>query len=334
MSGRKALRKIQMGRESTAGTAVAATTIWRGPAQPADDQREIVFPAEDVGILGGTDRSYISHELVEIPFPETEATFEQFPHVLDASILEETPTQDGAGTGYGYVWALPTTSVPTIKTYTLEYGDDQQAEESAYCFCSEWTLKGSPKKGLMLESTWLGRTGATTTYTGALALPTVEEILFQKGSLYADDAGDSFGGSQLSNTFVGFELSYKSGWIPRFTGDNQLFFTAPRFSGEEYEVTLDITFEHDGSAVAEKANWRNETSRLIRMEFVGAALGTPGSESNKRLTIDLAGKWETFAAIDEEDGNDIVTATFRNRYNSTAATRGKITIVNELSALP
>ena len=31
-AGIKALRKVQLGRESTAGDAVAATTIWRGPA--------------------------------------------------------------------------------------------------------------------------------------------------------------------------------------------------------------------------------------------------------------------------------------------------------------
>jgi len=30
MAGIKALRKVQLGRESVAGTAVAATTVWRG----------------------------------------------------------------------------------------------------------------------------------------------------------------------------------------------------------------------------------------------------------------------------------------------------------------
>ncbi len=59
MAGARALRKLQFGKETTAGTNVDATTIWRGMGT-IKDEREVVFPAEDVGILGGTDRSYIS----------------------------------------------------------------------------------------------------------------------------------------------------------------------------------------------------------------------------------------------------------------------------------
>ena len=54
MAGVKALRKIQIGRESTAGTAVPATEIWRGEGA-GEDQRTVVFPVEDVGYLYRTE---------------------------------------------------------------------------------------------------------------------------------------------------------------------------------------------------------------------------------------------------------------------------------------
>ena len=76
MAGSRALRKLQLGQEGTAGTAVAATAIWRGMGT-IHDIREVVFPEEDVGYIGGTDRSYIARYWSELSMPEVEATFEQ-----------------------------------------------------------------------------------------------------------------------------------------------------------------------------------------------------------------------------------------------------------------
>ena len=50
MAGIRALRKLQYGKETTAGTAVAATAVWRGIGT-IQDNLETVFPAEDIGIL-------------------------------------------------------------------------------------------------------------------------------------------------------------------------------------------------------------------------------------------------------------------------------------------
>ncbi len=58
MAGIKALRKIQLGREANAGTAVAATAIWRGMGT-IEDTREVVVAEEDVGIIMGTEWSVV-----------------------------------------------------------------------------------------------------------------------------------------------------------------------------------------------------------------------------------------------------------------------------------
>lgn len=336
MAGIKSLRKIQLGRESTAGTAVAATTIWRGPAAAPDDQRETVFTAEDVGYVSGIDRSYQPKLLGALAFEETEATFEQLPHILEAGVKTATASQDGAGSDYIYTYTFPTTSSNTLKNYTIEGGDNQQAEEIEYGFVTDFGLSGEGAGAVMMSANWQGRQVSTTTFTGSLSLPTVEEVLFSKGKIYIDAASGTIGTTQKSSTFLSFDLSVTTGWVARFTGDGNLYFTRAAFVGvPTLEVLCNLTFEHDGTATTEISNFRSSTSRLIRLTFEGSTVATPGTTySKKTLIIDLAGTWDNFESLGEQDGNDVVTGTFRARYNSTASLFSEITVVNELTSLP
>ena len=104
MAGIRSLRKVQIGLESTSGTAVAATAIYRGQAA-IDDQSNPVFPVEDVGYLSGTDRAYIPKKVVNITFPSHEATFEQLPYHLAAGIKNVVNGVANGGTSNGYIYA-------------------------------------------------------------------------------------------------------------------------------------------------------------------------------------------------------------------------------------
>jgi hypothetical protein len=333
--GVKALKKIQLGRESTAGTAVAATTIWRGMGSIAD-LRELTFVEEDVGIIGGTDRTYVAKLMSGISLESTPATFEQVLHLLEMAIKTTAPVQDGAGTDYISTYVLPTTATVTKKTYTVEGGDDVQAEEINFVYVESFTLEGAGGEALMMSAELKGQTVATTSFTGALTVPAVDEILVSRASLFLDAAGGTIGSTQISNTLLGVSLSFNSGVIPKFTGDGA---TTPKFSFLQdtgaLEVVLQVTFEHNAAAVTEIANARAETAQLLRLQFDGPTVGTPGTTyNNKHLIIDMAGKWEIFEAISDQDGNNIVTANFRARYNSTAAFFASFVVVHELTAVP
>lgn len=329
MSGVKALRKIQLGVENTAGTAEAATAIWRGTGVITDDQ-EMVFADEDVGLLSGTDRSYVPRLGATIAFDETPATFEQLPYVLNAGVHNTAGVAEGSG--YKYVYNLPRTSQNTPKTYTIEGGDNQAAEEMEYAFVEAFNLSGEGGGPVMVSADWRGRQVSTSSFTAALALVPVEEILFGKGVLYIDDT--TVGTSQVSATLLGMDLSVATGFVPRYTADGALYFTA--LNQTMPEVTLALTFEHNASAVSEKAKWRAQTRRHVRLQFNGATLNTAGSGfSTKALRIDMAGKWESFDALTDEDGNDTVTGTFRARSQESGVDTEfcTITVVNTSSAL-
>ena len=127
--GIKALRKIQLGAETTAGTAVEADTIWRGIGVITDN-RETIVPDEDIGYLSGKARNYCPKLEAAISMEPVPATFEQLPIILSAGVKNViTGVTDTGGSGKVYTYTFPTTSANTITPWTIEGGDDQQAEE-------------------------------------------------------------------------------------------------------------------------------------------------------------------------------------------------------------
>lgn len=332
MPGVTKLSKVQLGQESTAGTAVAATQIWRGSGR-ADDQREVVFVDENIGILPQVNRTYIPKLAAGVEFAETPATFEQLSYIFSGGVEDVTTgVQDGAGSDYIYQHDAATTAQVTPQTFTIETGDDQQAEETEYCFVNDFTLSGAAGESVMLAANWIGRQVTNTTFTGAISVPSVEEVLFQKGTLYSDASGGTIGSTQISNSLLSFNLSYTSGFMPVWTADGDLFFSFIKQTRPE--LTMEMTFEHDSSMVAYMADFRAETTRLIQLNFTGSAVGTPGTTySNKTFIINFAGQIESVSTLDDQDGNAIRSVTWRGVYSSTDSLFAQFIVVNELTSL-
>lgn len=333
MAGSRALTKIQLGRESTAGTAVAATTLWRGMGT-IHDTREAQLVSEDVGILMGTHRSIIPNYEAAISMASVNGNFQQILHLLEAGIMTATPADDGVGSGKIYTYNFPTTAAPTIKTYTIEGGDNQQAEEMEYSFVESFSLSGTNREGLMMAGEWKGRQVTNSTFTGALAVPAVEDILAQKGKLYINAVSSAFGTTPITGTLLSMEFSYTTGIIPKYTIDTgNLYFAFHQFT--KPEARLNLVFEHDSVAVAEKTAFRAETPRAIQLKFEGSALTTPGTTyTYHTLILNLPGKYTKFEALSEQDGNNTYAAEFAIGYDSTLATAGQIIVVNQLASVP
>lgn len=329
--GSKYLSRIQIGKESTAGTAVAATTYWRGIGA-LQDERNVRFVPEDVGYLAGVDRTYTEKLLGAIGFEQTEATFEQIGYLLNAGVVGVAGVQDGAGSGYVYTHPISNTAAATPYTYTIEAGDGQQAEEMEYSFVKAIRLTGQTGQALMMAGDWVGRQVANTTFTGSLSLPSVEEIIMSKGKIYYDASGGTIGSTQKTGTLLKIAFELKTGFVERFTGDGYLYFSAHRMTRPE--ATLKVTFEHDAMGVLMKTDWRAESTKLIRLLWQGSALGTAGTYTYKTLQLDLAGKWLNVNKLGEDDGNSVVEGTFQMAYSSADALLGQFLVVNELSALP
>ncbi len=332
MAGSRALRRLQLGKETTAGENIDASTIWRGMGV-IHDQRDRVFPKEDVGVLGGTDRSYTAKYWSDLTLDSVEATFEQIGYQLEAGVKAvDSGNADTGGSGYIYEYASSITSQNTTNTYTIEGGDDQQEEEAAYWFCKHFNLSGDGQGALFMASDWVGRVTANGTFKAALSVPSVEEILVNKGTLYIDDSGGTIGDTEVSSTLFGLDLDVNTGLQEYWAVDGSLDFNLIKFT--EDEIILKLTYEHNASAVTEKAKYRDGSTRLARLKFEGSAFTTAGaSYTYKTLIIDVAGVYEDFSALQDQDGNDVVTATLRVRYSSADSLKAEFLVVNDLAAM-
>ena len=332
--GVKNLRKLQIGVEATAGTSVAATAILRMTGT-LEDARTLVFPEEQVGLLTPTDRQYTSAYLGKLAM-EGEVTYEQLPYILNASINTDTAAaQDGTGSDYIRTYTFPTTAKNTIFTYTIEGGDDSGEEEMDYCYVSDFTLSGRYQEAWTVSANWQGQNIVPSTFTalGSTTIVPVSEALFGLTKFYVDDSTGTIGTTQVALTLFEATLKVTSGWIPKFTADGALDFTFLENTG--FSGTLDVTYEHNATAIAEKVKWRAGTARLVKLLIEGPTVATPGTTYSKKTIIaNLPGRWEKFDAIGDIDGNDVVKGTFRIGYDVDYGSAGSIIVVNELAAMP
>lgn len=333
-SGVKRLRKIQLGREATSGTAVAATTIWRGPALMVLDDRMMVMPDENIGLSSSTTRIYTPKLQASLDFPETEATFEQVQHIYESGLATVTINADGAGSGKIGVYPLPSGDAGTLKHYTVEGGDNKTVEEIEYAFTSEFTLSGKINEAIKMSHKMIGRQNTVSSFTGSITVPTVNEMLFNKSKLYIDAVGGTLGATQITNTWIGFNLKVITGWKAQFTGDGNLYYSFPDFVGAK--ATLELDFLHNATSAAQRELWRAKTPRMIRIKTEGPSLSSAGTTySLFTHLIDGAGVYTSFGPPNEEnEGSNAHKAVFEFAYDSTAAKFLQFTTVNQNASVP
>ena len=241
------LSRLQMGAETSAGTIHAATSRWRGNGKFTDDQ--IIKDRDDnVGIGVQIDSSYIPSKGATMNLSSRIATFEQLPYMFEMGCGAVAPTGQGdiTPTSYKQIYTPDVTADgPTPATYTFEGGDAQQGYVFNYCFIKELKLSGVPQEAVKMEATLGAQYIAKQAFTAGLALPTEEEIEFQKGKIYMDAVGitQPIGHTPLTNTWLGFDLDFKPGLFELFTGDGNLGFSKPAYA--KATLSGSFTIMHD-----------------------------------------------------------------------------------------
>lgn len=332
--GVKRLRQFQLGAEATVGAGATPTVVWRGLGTMEDTQT-VAEVQEDIGIIGGVDNVYIPDVHATATMESVEATFEQLPYILEAGVKKVgTGAADGAGTDKIYAYPLSTTAQNTLQSYEIRAGDNNAVERMAYCLVSDFSIEGKIRDAIKMSGNWFGQQALPGSSFAAISVPATEVILMQKGVLYIDNVASGFGTTAITNTLVDFKLSVNTGATPVFTGDNNvLYYKTHKIT--DYEVMLDITFEHDANVTAEKVNWRAGTTRAVQLVFEGSAVGTGGTlYQNKTLVLNIPGPWMSFSAMTDNEGNNVVKATLKGKYNATLAQGPEIIVVNELVSLP
>ena len=340
--GHKALSKVQLGQETVQGTAVPADFIWRGPFAGLKDARTTESVDEQLGVALKSSRKFASQLMAEFSMPVTNMTPEQCVHIFEAGIKDvNTGVADGAASsGYQYAYPFGTTSINAVNTYTIETGDESQAEEAEFCFVKSFTITAVKGQAVQISAEWAGRQVVDATFTAALTAPAVGEIHASAGSFWIEAAEGTFGTTAIAAGNI-MEMTFEvtTGLVPLFTIDSgQLYFQGIHFNVDEFEASLELKWIHNTAAITEKGLWRTNADRLVRVEFTGDAYGTPGSGTDldgyNGLRIDFPGSYEEFSAIEFDEGKSIVTAKLTGGYENAGADGLAVYVYNEVAAVP
>lgn len=347
--GRKELRSLRLKAEATPGVLVAPRFVWRGPASGIADTREVTNVEEQVGIFGGTDRTYIAKWMAEYDLNETPATFEQLPDLLLMAGFGTAgggnragSAQGASGSAVAFTLAAPALTAPVTYACTLEAGDDAWAEAAPWALANEIKLSFAGGEAMMvsakLSAAYATATNAVGSFSNVGTLPLVEEILASQGSFWLSPVGSGWGtGAVTAGNILAGELTIKPTWTRKYPVDaGVLYPSAAVYVGMEFEGELTLESQISGTygawgSAGQKEKWRNEQPQLLTMTWRGGAIPEGTTYATKLLTIQIPWKWSEFDPLDDQDGNDIIVGKGFSKYNeqTPAAGRGTVIIVRQ-----
>jgi hypothetical protein len=307
------LTKLQMGAETSAYTIHAATNVWRGNGKFTNDVT-INNRDENVGVLVDIDSPYTAAEGATLTLNERPASYEQVGYLLDMSMNAVTAASNsGTPTSYKYIYVPSVTTEPTtFATYTFEGGDGTQGYVFNGCVCKEFKLSGAPKQPVMMSATLAACRMAKQAFTGSIAIPSEEEILFQKTKLYLDLAAGTIGATNHPD-FLGFDMTVTSGLDSFYRGDGNLYAIA---KPSKFEVKGSFTILHDSLGVAQYDDYVAMTGQRLRILSEGVAFaGSPGTYKNKTLNTDAFIHIDKTDVLDVINGRNVVKVNWSARYH-------------------
>lgn len=319
---------LQLGREATAGTSVAAAHIWRGPFAMLEDTEEQKVLEEQIGNLFGSEVVFTTMYGGRLAMPEAPMTFEQLTHIFDAGWMDAAPV--GASTPYVRTYNDIPGTAQTLRTYTIESGNfDASADNQvmAYSFVEEWQLSAEAGGEWMMSANWVGRQVAADTLTAALTAPTVMVALLPMTKLYIDATSGTPGSTQKSGVLMGASIRRTTGWQIVPVGDGSRLFAAIKPTKPEATFSLTLELEQDTGVslvAAERAIWRAKTIRLFRLEI-------DGDDANHELKLDWAGRYSAIGAYENAEGNTVVTLEGRMVYSPADSLFMKAVLTNDVA---
>lgn len=320
MAGELWRRKVQIGKETTYGTPVAATRIAYVDDPSLTRERE----SRPHMFATGTRERVRAHTLgpvaaggqVTLPMSADEL-LEWLLISIQGNVSPSTP----AGATLARLWSFKPST--TIDSMTMELDDGANVWEMYGIYGAKITISGSVSGENTVTVDLFGKDKIASSLTGALSERTPTFMEGWETRLYADTFGGTALTTQLGGVLINWTIEIELNPGRKYTADNTLAMNSVVVG--EVGVTAQLTFEASSSLVdTEYANWDAETNRLIALEF-GQNEQIEASPTNEVQTL-TEGTAMTAGTYTLSFRGATTTAL---AYNATAAT-----IQSALEALP
>lgn len=297
-----AFRRIQVGLETTRGTAVAADKKLVGSLTMTPN---VTWhrPIDERNSLAEFRRSIAVAQMTRLRY-EADATYHQLADILSMAVKGAiTPTTPGGGTNSRDWTFTPTLTAKQVQdAYTFEYGDDIQTWESAFTIIENLELSIALNEVVTLRADMFAKFAAKTTFTASISDPTVTEVVANNAKIYIDGTYANLGTTQQASLLAGATIRLPNGVTPVKYADGDLEFSSVSEQRRHLEIEMDLI--SSTAAITEYDAYVAGTDRAIRIELVGPVI--EGS-LNYTLTIDAFGKYVTEPDVwGERDGEDIM----------------------------
>lgn len=313
------LKKLQIGKEVTWGTAVAATAIVaRVTDASLTYEHEDTVP-EILGSLGpGIDALRVS-ESASLSITQL-GTYEQLCYWLDG--LFGTATPSGTADPYTYSYTGSTTTAPTPSFWTVEYGLPSNVYEMEGALLSSLGISIDGYNPWEVTAELMGQTITSSSYTGALSETSVN-VIQGLTNVYIDAFAGTIGSTAVTGSVKSAEIQFE-------TGRHLKYFTASPIAstwGEgRFGFSVDFTAEFDATWKAYfDAMITSPVSKIVRLKT---------TSSTRQAQMDFYGLLTINDLWGDADGNAVVDATLTARYDATNSKWFAAEFKHALSALP
>lgn len=302
--------KVQYGKESTRGTAVAATKRFLGTANIPND-RTVAHPTYSMGRRSRSHRTEIRQLLADpVTLTMAEAYYQALPMLFGITLKGGVTASETTGGQGDYAWDFTPslTAAAAPDTITLEAGDNDQNYEIEYLMGKRITIDFAlgDASAVNIACECFGRQVTASTATASINPLAVNEIHGNTAKIWIDSTWATLGTTQKTGLLRGGNIEIATGNHPKWLGAGNKYFDS---YGEGFaDLTGSFIFEGGAAAKGYWDDFQAGTHRAIKLSFTGPQIGTGTYYS---LILNM------FVAFDEviplsgfADGNTLYAVTF------------------------
>jgi hypothetical protein len=336
-------KQIQIGNESTPGTAVAATEALLAVMEADLTSHVFHYPEDDRNLLA----EHKGNEFKVSDTAELQITgnvnHRHAPFLFGSTIRGNiTPTQpDATNEPNAYLWTyqggLTTGNTPDITngidTYTIEFGDNLDDYEAEYCFTKTLTITGEPNEPVKFEwAITAAQITAGITPTPDLTIQTVQYFPSNTCSFYIDTSYANIGNTVKTDLLKSWTWTLETMFTPRFTASGT--FVLKGVNEHWKKVELELEYLRGTLSEVEKALWVAGSPTYLRIKLLGGNELDSSQSNFPYIYLDGAFHYSEWAAPEDSDGARTETVTAQSFYDSTGTRDFEVAVFTDLATWP
>lgn len=333
------LRKHQLAKETTFGTAATATRVvpWRGAIEVNPNRTD---PDVDVGLIDPT-LAPLEGALEVTGSWDGPVDFDNMAIVYSAG-LKGGVSPTGGGAAKTWTYQAFSAEADPFDTYSDEWGDDTSDSTTDGIIglggvLDSWTISFGEDLAPYQLAGSTQYSGATLGDTRTAGLSVSSTPIWMYGAdteVYLDSVAGSIGTTKLTDAVRGVSVNVQNNLDQkRYANGSNTRFKLAAYGRGARVIEVQITTEKTAAAIAERATLNDSPvpDRFIEIKTTSPSIITGSTPYSNQIRIPA----RLVSVSDGEiGGNTTLTFTYRAFYSSTLGYAIRAVLVNALTALP